>query len=130
MADGAFDLAIVDLMIPAIRHGSDLLKRGSTVAQVVHDYGGVCQAVTELAAETNAPISADESRIFNRCLDDAIAEAVTEYTRQREQLITDEGRERSGEFAHELRNTIGAATCRSRSCAWARSGSKEPPPVY
>ena len=113
----------------ATRHGADLLGRGFTVAQVVHDYGGVCQAVTELATETNAPISADEFRVFNRCLDDAIAQAVTEFTRQREQSITDEGRERSGELAHELRNALGAAMCRSRSCAWARWDSKEPPPA-
>ena len=57
----------------------------------------------------NAPITADEFRIFNRCLDDAIAEAVTEYTRQREQSLTDEGREHLGELAHELRNAVGAA---------------------
>lgn len=93
----------------ATRHGGDLLRKGFTVAQVVHDYGGVCQAITELATETNAPISADEFHTLNRCLDDAIAEAVTEYTRQREQRITDEGRERLGALAHELRNALGSA---------------------
>jgi hypothetical protein len=54
----------------AAAHGLRLLERGFTVAQVVHDYGGVCQAVTELAHETHAPITADEFRIFNRCLDE------------------------------------------------------------
>jgi signal transduction histidine kinase len=93
----------------ATKHGRDLLKRGFTVAQVVHDYGGLCQAVTELATETNAPISPDEFHTFNRCLDDAIAQAVTEYTRTREQSITDEGTERLGSLAHELRNALGAA---------------------
>jgi signal transduction histidine kinase len=93
----------------ATRHGRDLLKRGFTVAQVVHDYGGVCQAVTELAGETNAPISADEFRTFNRCLDDAIAQAVTEYSRQREQSLSDQGTERMGDLAHELRNALGVA---------------------
>jgi hypothetical protein len=77
---------------------------------VVHDYGGVCQAVTELAGETHALITADEFRVFNRCLDDAIAQAVTEYTHQREQTISEQGRERLGELAHELRNAVGAAT--------------------
>ncbi len=93
----------------AARHGALLLQRGFTVAQVVHDYGGVCQVVTELAAELDAPIAADEFRVFNRCLDDAIAEAVSEYSRQREQSITAEGVERMGELAHELRNAVGAA---------------------
>jgi signal transduction histidine kinase len=93
----------------ASKHGRDLLKRGFTVAQVVHDYGGVCQAVTELASETSAPITADEFHTFNRCLDDAIAEALTEYTRTRDQSFTDEGTERLGNLAHELRNALGAA---------------------
>lgn len=30
----------------AVQHGSDLLRMGFTVAQVVHDYGDICQAVT------------------------------------------------------------------------------------
>jgi signal transduction histidine kinase len=94
----------------AARHGAVLLKSGFTVAQVVHDYGGVCQTVTELADETGALITADEFRTFNRCLDDAIAQAVTEYTRRREQSLTEEGREQMGELAHELRNAVGAAT--------------------
>jgi signal transduction histidine kinase len=93
----------------ATRHGGDLLRRGFTVAQVVHDYGGVCQAVTELADERNASITADEFHTFNRCLDDAIAQAVTEYSRQRERALTEQGTERLGELAHELRNALGVA---------------------
>jgi signal transduction histidine kinase len=91
------------------KHGRDLLKRGFTVAQVVYDYGDVCQAVTELATETHASISADEFHAFNGCLDDAIAEAVTEHARSREQSITNEGTERLGNLAHELRNALGTA---------------------
>jgi signal transduction histidine kinase len=93
----------------ATRHGANLLRKGFTVAQVVHDYGGVCQAVTELADETRAHITPDEFRVFNRCLDDAIAQAVTEFTRQREQSITEAGLQQLGELAHELRNALGAA---------------------
>jgi hypothetical protein len=44
----------------AIRHGHDLLRRGFTVSQVVHDHGDVCQAITELAVELNAPISTED----------------------------------------------------------------------
>src|SRR6185436_20932328 len=35
----------------ALLHGHDLLLQGLTVSQVVHDYGDVCQAITELAVE-------------------------------------------------------------------------------
>jgi hypothetical protein len=93
----------------ATEHGRDLLKRGFTIAQVVHDYGGVCQAVTEFADEKKAQITAAEFQTFNRGLDDAIAQAVTEYSQQRERSITEEGTARSGEIAHELRNALGAA---------------------
>ncbi|HXN31062.1 MAG TPA: HAMP domain-containing sensor histidine kinase [Polyangiaceae bacterium] len=93
----------------ATLHGRELLKMGFTVAQVVQDYGGLCQAVTELASETKATITVDEFHEFNRCLDGAIAQAVTEYTRTREQAIVDEGSERLGNLSHELRNALGAA---------------------
>src|SRR6185503_12281588 len=48
--------------LSAAKHGQALQKIGFTVAQVVHDYGDVCQAVTELAVELDAPISADAFR--------------------------------------------------------------------
>ena len=97
----------------AIRHGHDLLRQGFTVSQVVHDYGDVCQAITELAVERDAPITNDEFRTLNRCLDDAIAGAVTEYGRERAQSDIDgesaRGSERLGFFAHELRNLMNTA---------------------
>jgi hypothetical protein len=65
----------------ATRQGRDLLVRGFTISQVVHGYGDVCQSITDLAVEANAPISTDDFRTLNRCLDDAIAGAVTEFSR-------------------------------------------------
>jgi signal transduction histidine kinase len=73
----------------AVLHGHDLLLQGFTVSQVVHDYGDVCQSVTDLAMEMNAPISTDDFRTLNRCLDDAIAGAVTEFGRGRNQSSID-----------------------------------------
>src|SRR5688572_1525411 len=62
----------------AALHGRELLQQGFTVDQVVHDYGDLCQAITDLAFERKAPIEIDEFRTLNRCLDNGIAEAVTE----------------------------------------------------
>jgi hypothetical protein len=62
-------------------HGRDLFLNGFTIAQVVRDYGDVCQAVTNLAVESGASIAVEEFRIFNQCLDSAIAGAVTEYAK-------------------------------------------------
>jgi signal transduction histidine kinase len=97
----------------ATLHGRDLLARGFSLEQVVHDYGDVCQAVTNLAHETGASIAVDEFRTFNRCLDNAIAGAVTEYASQQAASATDEGfkalNSRLGPLAHELRNYLHIA---------------------
>jgi hypothetical protein len=43
----------------ASQHGHDLLLRGFTVSQVVHDYGDVCQVISDLALEMKTPFSTD-----------------------------------------------------------------------
>jgi hypothetical protein len=68
----------------AALHGRDLLGLGFSIDEVVHDYGDVCQAVTELAVELDAPVSVAEFHTLNRCLDNAIASAVTAWTGDRE----------------------------------------------
>ena len=102
----------------AVLHGHDLLLQGFTVSQVVHDYGDVCQAITELAVETNAPISADDFRMLNRCLDDAIAGAVTEFGREQNQSTLDEetarGTERLGSWLMNCGTCSTPQSSRSR----------------
>jgi signal transduction histidine kinase len=93
----------------AERHGGEMMKRGLTIGQVVHDYGDVCQTVTSLVVELAAPITGEEFRTLNLCLDDAIAGAVTEYSRLREQASKDLGTERLGILAHEMRNLLSTA---------------------
>jgi hypothetical protein len=68
----------------AAEHGLSLLNFGFSIDQVVHDYGDVCQAVTELAEEQDATLSIVEFQTLNRCLDNAIAGAVTSWTDGRE----------------------------------------------
>src|SRR6202161_767649 len=68
----------------AALHGAELLRRGFRVDQVVHDYGDVCQCVTALAVEQDVSISTDEFRTLNRCLDNAIADAVASFGSARE----------------------------------------------
>ncbi len=76
-----------DIGTAAALHGAELLRRGYTVDLVVHDYGDICQSVTELAMERSAPITTNEFRILNRSLDDAIADAVTAYGRDRQESV-------------------------------------------
>ena len=90
----------------ATMHGGALMHQGFTVAQVVHDYGGICQAITELAVETKAPISSLDFQTLNLCLDDSIAGAVTEFGR----LRAEEGTERTGRLAHEIGGLLHSAS--------------------
>lgn len=103
----------IEIAATAERHGAEFFRKGFTVDQVVHDYGDLCQSVTELAGERKAPITVDEFRTFNRCLDDAIADAVTSFSHARDQTISAQGtqemNERLGSLAHELRNLLNAA---------------------
>ncbi|MEO8431151.1 MAG: HAMP domain-containing sensor histidine kinase [Acidobacteriota bacterium] len=98
----------------AAQHGRELQQHGFTVEQVVHDYGDLCQSITDLAFEREAPISIDEFRTLNRCLDNGIAVAVTEFNFKRDAGFADDQtssfNERLGFFAHELRNRLSTAT--------------------
>lgn len=98
----------------AALHGRELSDHGFTIEQVVHDYGDLCQAITDIAVELGETIDADEFRTLNRCLDNGMADAVTEFSYQRK-LISDDREEqalqyRLGTLAHELRAHIDAAS--------------------
>ena len=93
----------------AAQRGAELRALGFSVSQVVHDYGDICQAITELAIEHRAPISTEEFHTLNRCLDTAIAEAVTEHTRMTAAKASMDETERLGHAAHELRDVLNTA---------------------
>jgi len=106
--------AVSEIGTTATLHGRELSLQGFTVEQVVHDYGDLCQAITDLAVERDTPIETDEFRTLNRCLDNGIADAVTEYAFQRNALVENSEvkalNERLGFLAHELRNHLHTAT--------------------
>ena len=111
----------------ATLHGRDLLALGFTVSQVVHDYGDVCQAVTELAVEREAEISAEEFNTLNRCLDNAIAEAVTEYGRLQTEAAIESGRLQMESVTESgrLRTKAAAESGRLETAAATESGRVE-----
>lgn len=112
-ARASHSAAEAQLQDSAMKHGNELLRHDFTIDQVVHDYGDLCQAITELASEQDVPITAEEFGILNIRLDNAIAGAVTEYARQRDAFKADEGslaeNERLGVLAHEMRNLLNTA---------------------
>jgi len=96
------------------------------VEQVVHDYGDLCQAITELAIKESAQITADEFHTLNRCLDNAIASAVTEFGHQRDLTLSEERvratSEALGNFAHEQRNLLNTALLALRAIRAGKAG--------
>lgn len=112
-ASGGAGSQASEMGLSASAHGSALFALGYTIGQVVHDYGDLCQAITDLAVERNAPFAVDEFRTLNRCLDNAIADAVTEFSIQRDASIAEQqatdANERLGFLMHELRNALNNA---------------------
>ncbi len=93
----------------ASNHGADRMRLGYTVDQLVHDYGDVCQAITELAIDLDTSIDADDFRTLNKCLDYAIAQSVAEFERQHERRLVERENERTGFLAHELHSVLTTA---------------------
>lgn len=94
-------------------YGRELSQQGFTVKQLVHSYGAICQAISGLAVDNRAQIEADEFRTLNRCLDNAIAAAVTEFLVDHDTSATAAGLQaanlRLGYLAHEVRNLVHTA---------------------
>ena len=106
-------LSPTDVGRAAALHGAELLRLGYTIDQVVHEYGDVCQSVTDLAVELKADISSDEFRTLNRCLDNAIAGAVTSYGELRQTSHDTEVqglRSRATAFSPEYRRLVDVAS--------------------
>jgi signal transduction histidine kinase len=118
-APGGDAHALSEIGVGAAVHGRELLALGFSVDQVVHDYGDLCQAIMDLAFERDASFPPQEFRTLNRCLDNAIADSVSEFSRLREISLLSEqsalANERLGFLVHELRNALGTATIAVRA---------------
>ncbi len=118
-ASGGHVGALSEMGASAAAHGKELQRLGFSVDQVVHDYGDVCQSIADLAHERDSRFSIDEFRTLNRCLDNAIADAVSEFCLLRDATMADrqlsEANARLGFLVHELRNALAAATLSARA---------------
>jgi signal transduction histidine kinase len=96
----------VEVATSAGAYGKELQHLGYTLSHVVHEYGAICQAITEIAIEKKAAITTEEFRALNRCLDTAIAGAVTMFHEERAEDWTNRETQHLGFLAHELRNAL------------------------
>ena len=113
-AAGGDALSVSEMGSSAAVHGKQLLVLGFSVDQVVHAYGDMCQAITDLAVQTDAPFAVSEFRTLNRCLDNAIANAVSAFSGQRDVSLATQHEARVSEqqevMLHGLRNALATAT--------------------
>jgi signal transduction histidine kinase len=97
------------LGVSAARHGGNLRALGFTVSQVVHEYGNISEAVAGVAIEQQTSISTEEFRTLNRCLDTAIAQAVTEHGQSTGGLKSAVEVERLGQLTNDIRSMLDTA---------------------
>lgn len=106
-------LTAPDIGVSAALHGKELLNMGFSADQVVHDYADLCQSITELAYERRTPFEGDAWGALKRCLDKAMADAVTEVSHQRNVMVAElhacNVNERMASFAQELHDLLGTA---------------------
>jgi hypothetical protein len=103
---GGDALFVSEMGVSASVHGKELLALGFSVDQVVHDYGDLCQAITDLAFETDAPFAVREFRTLNRCLDNGIASAVSAFSSHRDLSLAAERHAEASEHREELRQSL------------------------
>lgn len=96
----------VEVTKSAGAYGKELQRLGFTLTHVVQAYGAICQAITGLAITKEAPITTEEFRELNRCLDIAIAAAVTTFLAERAEGDSIRETQHLGFLAHELRNGL------------------------
>lgn len=112
-SDGAAPAKAETRSASAHRAG-ELPELGFSIDQVVHGFGTLRQAITDVATERGVALTREESRSLNRWLDIAIVDCITELHVRRTALVADTQRQtfhhQLGVMAHELRNHIHTAT--------------------
>jgi signal transduction histidine kinase len=103
------------------RHAHALLERGWPVSQIVHDFGDLRQAITELAVG-KAAMGLEELGALGRCLDDASAQAVAEYARLKDEATSHREAERLGQVSHDLRTQLQTAQLSFRALRTGKAG--------
>jgi hypothetical protein len=104
--------AAEELRRTAAVRGKELLQCGYSVEQVVHDYGDICQAITEFAQEKREPVEVREFSTLNRVLDEGIAGAVSSYGLHRDASAGARERDlhqRMGTLADQQRTLVDTA---------------------
>lgn len=117
-------LVFIDRLLSALRAGpkfdSDVAvhHRGNgdldepSILPRLAVYGDICQSITELATEMNAPVNVAECATLDRSVDEATARAVTELVSERcepPHAAIRDGDEQLHAFQHEVLRLVNTA---------------------
>jgi hypothetical protein len=95
-----------------VLHRDDNAFEGRLIVPRVIQYRDICQCITELAMERNAPINVADLANLDHCFDDAVARAVTESISDRSQTAQGAvagGSEPLRVFQHDVRRLVNTA---------------------
>ncbi len=93
----------------AARHGLQRLALGFSLESVVREYGVLRECILEEAAAAGVTVDVREREIVINHVITGIADAVSEYQRQRDAELQRQMSESFAFIAHELRNPLGSA---------------------
>jgi signal transduction histidine kinase len=115
----------------AEEHGEQRLGLGFDVAEVVREYGMLHECILEVAAEAGLAIPRRDHLILTKWVNVGIADAVSQYVKERDLEMQRQSSEHLGFIAHELRNPLGSARLaferlrRNELRSWAESRTVE-----
>lgn len=93
----------------AAGHGQQRLQLGFSLDSVVREYGALRTAIVVTALEAGEQITVREMQLVSDSMVAGIADAVSEYTRQRDAELLRQANEHFAFIAHELRNPLSSA---------------------
>jgi signal transduction histidine kinase len=93
----------------AAEHGVQRFALGFSLDAVVREYGALYDAIVEEAAAAAVATTTEERDALTGCVITGIADAVSEYQRQRDAEQQRQANEHFAFVAHELRNPLGSA---------------------
>jgi signal transduction histidine kinase len=103
------------------RHAVRRFRPGFDLDAVAREYGILHQCILRVARDRSVPITLEEHDVLVQCMSDAIADAITQYSEQRDAQLLQQANEHFAFIAHELRHPLTSALL-----AWRSMKEKDP----
>jgi len=93
----------------AREHGEQRLRLGFDASSIVREYFTLRTSILEMAKAAQVEVSPLDVEVLTHCIATGIADAVLEYSKQRDEMLQRQASKHIGFLAHELRNALGSA---------------------